>query len=100
MKFFGVLDKEDYATLMSHVIPPVVPPEHTSKVLALIPDYRKLERLLNYEFRDKSLLLQAVTHPSCLTNTMTDCYQKLEFLGDAVLGNYWIIIILRLSSAN
>lgn len=87
MKYFGILQKEDYASLMSHKITQSVKPER-GKVLAMIPDYKKLESLLNYEFRDKALLLQALTHPSCLTNQLTDCYQKLEFIGDAVLGNY------------
>ncbi len=50
---------------------------------------RKLELLLEYTFNDQSLLLQAVTHPSYLhevgLNGRGD-YQRLEFLGDAVLG--------------
>lgn len=88
MKYFGILQKEDYTTLMLHRISSPVKPEHKYKILDMIPDYRKLEGLLNYEFRDKALLLQALTHPSCFTNQLTDCYQKLEFIGDAVLGNY------------
>lgn len=46
---------------------------------------RDLERILGYTFRDKSFLLQAVTHPSFTANKFTDYYQRLEFLGDAVL---------------
>jgi hypothetical protein len=45
-----------------------------------------LERRLDYKFRDRSFLLQAVTHASYSANRVTDCYQRLEFLGDAVLG--------------
>lgn len=44
-----------------------------------------LERRLDYRFRDPSFLLQAVTHASYSANRVTDCYQRLEFLGDAVL---------------
>ncbi|XP_021927095.1 endoribonuclease Dicer-like isoform X2 [Zootermopsis nevadensis] len=44
-----------------------------------------LERRLDYKFRDRSFLLQAVTHASYSANRATDCYQRLEFLGDAVL---------------
>lgn len=49
----------------------------------------KLELLLEYTFKDKSLLLQAVTHPSYLHEAgahLGGDYQRLEFLGDAVLG--------------
>lgn len=45
-----------------------------------------LERRLGYKFRDHSFLLQAITHASYSSNRVTDCYQRLEFLGDAVLG--------------
>lgn len=45
-----------------------------------------LERRLDYKFRDRSFLLQAITHSSYSVNRVTDCYQRLEFLGDAVLG--------------
>ena len=30
-------------------------------------------------------MLQAFTHASYYPNRLTDCYQRLEFLGDAVL---------------
>lgn len=45
-----------------------------------------LESRLGYKFRDRSFLLQAITHASYSNNRITDCYQRLEFLGDAVLG--------------
>ncbi|KAK3862621.1 hypothetical protein Pcinc_031533 [Petrolisthes cinctipes] len=44
----------------------------------------RLEEKINYKFRDKSFIVQAVTHSSFRQN-VTDCYQRLEFLGDAVL---------------
>ncbi len=40
---------------------------------------------LNWQFQDRKLLLQALTHASYTRNRVTDCYQRLEFLGDAVL---------------
>lgn len=40
---------------------------------------------LNWQFVDQKLLLQALTHASYARNRVTDCYQRLEFLGDAVL---------------
>jgi hypothetical protein len=55
-----------------------------------------LERRLDYKFRDRSFLLQAVTHASYTPNRVTDCYQRLEFLGDAVLGTAKIsYLVLR-----
>uniref|UniRef100_A0A061QLI9 Putative dicer-2 n=1 Tax=Cupiennius salei TaxID=6928 RepID=A0A061QLI9_CUPSA len=45
----------------------------------------RFEKKINYKFNDKALLLQAFTHPSYFYNEITDCFQRLEFLGDAVL---------------
>lgn len=48
---------------------------------------QRLEEAIGHEFRDRALLERAVTHPS-LTQDRTDGlqnYQRLEFLGDAVL---------------
>ncbi|KAJ8753073.1 hypothetical protein K2173_011841 [Erythroxylum novogranatense] len=44
-----------------------------------------LESLLNYSFRDPSLLLEALTHGSYMFPDIPRCYQRLEFLGDSVL---------------
>ncbi|CAN8000648.1 unnamed protein product, partial [Ixodes hexagonus] len=44
-----------------------------------------VEKALGYTFADRSFLLQAVTHASYYKNRLTDCYQRLEFLGDAVI---------------
>ena len=46
--------------------------------------HKQLQQLFE-PIRDKSLLLQALTHASYAKNRVTDCYQRLEFLGDAVL---------------
>lgn len=44
------------------------------------------EETIKYKFQDKMFLLQALTHASYQYNTLApDCYQRLEFLGDAVL---------------
>ncbi|KAJ6837174.1 endoribonuclease Dicer-like protein 4-like isoform X1 [Iris pallida] len=47
-------------------------------------DLDELEKLLAYRFKHKGLLLQAFIHPSYNKHS-GGCYQKLEFLGDAVL---------------
>ncbi len=47
-----------------------------------------LEQALGHTFRDKSLLVTAMTHPSALTSeqAVKHSNQRLEFLGDRVLG--------------
>lgn len=48
----------------------------------------QFEQIIKYHFKDKSLLITALTHPSySLQNErITSNYQRLEFLGDAVLS--------------
>jgi ribonuclease-3 len=51
-------------------------------------DYKPLEERLSYKFKDKSLLLQSLTHRSYLNEHSDYEYEhneRLEFLGDAVL---------------
>ncbi len=50
-------------------------------------DLARLEAILDYDFRDQSLLALALTHPSVAQEDegMTQHNQRLEFLGDAVL---------------
>ncbi|EDO35651.1 predicted protein, partial [Nematostella vectensis] len=43
------------------------------------------EKRIGYEFSNKLYLIQALTHASYSQNRLTDCYQRLEFLGDALL---------------
>ncbi|KAG5551039.1 hypothetical protein RHGRI_009466 [Rhododendron griersonianum] len=44
---------------------------------------RAVEKLLDYSFKDKRLLEEALTHPSY---TDSASYQRLEWLGDSALG--------------
>src|SRR5574344_2906762 len=45
----------------------------------------ELEKILGYAFRNEHLLNQALTHSSC-SSKLSDNYERLEFLGDRVLG--------------
>jgi ribonuclease III len=47
---------------------------------------KQLQSLIGYTFKDESLLNTALTHRSCLNEPgVTESYERLEFLGDAVL---------------
>ncbi|KAL9694828.1 hypothetical protein quinque_014113 [Culex quinquefasciatus] len=65
--------------LLTHAPNPEKSLEH------LLDGYSAFEDSLGYRFQDRSYLLQAMTHASYCPNRLTDCYQRLEFLGDAVL---------------
>ena len=49
---------------------------------------QKLEEKIGYRFRDPELLLTALTHSSFANERHGDCrsYERLEFLGDSILG--------------
>jgi len=44
-----------------------------------------VEEILGYSFKERSFLVQALTHASYTSNELTESYERLEFLGDAVL---------------
>ena len=41
---------------------------------------------INYEFKNKELLVTAITHPSFNDSSRKNNYERLEFLGDRVIG--------------
>ena len=51
-------------------------------------DVEELETRIGHSFRDRQLIKRALTHVSALksTSARVDSYQRLEFLGDRVLG--------------
>ncbi|MBR5094731.1 MAG: ribonuclease III [Oscillospiraceae bacterium] len=51
---------------------------------------QELEKKIGYEFRDRSLLMTALTHSSYANERHGDgreSYERLEFLGDSILGH-------------
>lgn len=54
----------------------------------------ELESLIGYRFRNRTLLLEAMTHPSLGSNPDRETYQRLEFLGDAILD---ALVVMYLS---
>jgi len=62
-----------------------IPPEVGHDAHVFDPEeQQKIEELVGYKFKNRKLLMQAFTHAS-MVNTNSPCYQRLEFLGDAVL---------------
>jgi dsRNA-specific ribonuclease len=61
----------------------------------LPPHFTQAEALLDYNFQNPSLLIESLTHPSLASDFSTPSYQRLEFLGDAVLD---MLIIRKLAS--
>ena len=45
----------------------------------------RCEQRIGYQFKDQSLLKRSLTHSSC-AGTRLECNERMEFLGDAVLG--------------
>lgn len=58
---------------------PTVEPPYNATVIGT------LEHMVGHDFRCPTLLIQAVTHPTACHITKVTSYQRLEYLGDAVL---------------
>lgn len=83
-------DGQLYQTVYGYWAAPKSPllqniPDPYSTLDLLLDGYTAFEAELGYVFNDRAYLLQAMTHASYSPNRLTDCYQRLEFLGDAVL---------------
>lgn len=47
----------------------------------------RIQQIIGYEFHDKSLVRAAITHPSAVEGQpVSSSYERLEFLGDSVVG--------------
>ncbi|XP_062563406.1 endoribonuclease Dcr-2-like [Armigeres subalbatus] len=55
------------------------------EVDGFLKNHERIEKKPGYRTKDRTYLLQALTHASFPTNRITGSYQQLEFLGDAVL---------------
>lgn len=55
------------------------------KGMALPTDFQPLEELLGYVFQEKALLVEAMTHPSYNVGGTVAGFDRLEFIGDAIL---------------
>lgn len=66
---------------------------HAPSDATLPPHIEPLEDLIGYRFNKKSLLIEAMTHASFVTDMERRSLERLEFIGDAVLDN---IIVTRM----
>lgn len=65
LKYFGVLSNENLEALF-HEIPSRGSSCSITSIQQLLPEYRNIERLCNYEFKNKAYLLQVRTYFSKL----------------------------------
>ncbi|XP_010508890.1 PREDICTED: ribonuclease 3-like protein 2 [Camelina sativa] len=66
----------------NNALSPSVPPPSVP-VSPEMESMEAVEKILNYKFRNKSLLKEALTHTSC---TDHPSYERLEFVGDSAIG--------------
>ena len=63
---------------------------HLAEKLALAED------ILGHTFTDRNLLRSAITHPSAVEGEpVSACYERLEFLGDSILGSVVALALFR-----
>nr|AUH15437.1 dicer-like 1 protein [Dimocarpus longan] len=81
MKWIGIQIESDPEEIGVPIKPSYVP----ENILRSI-DFDALEGALNFKFNDQGLLVEAITHASRPSSGVS-CYQRLEFVGDAVLDH-------------
>ena len=64
---------------------PSMPPTDTDVINHMLSQVAIVQKVISYQFHNQLLLIEAMTHMSYSHNNITDCYQRLEFLGDAIL---------------
>ena len=96
--FFGITIGEGCCWNTAYVpqLPKVHPRMHEpeEKVLELLATER-VEQVIGYKFRYPAVLVEAMSHASAQNSIA--CYQRLEYLGDAILD---FLIIRRLFQIN
>ncbi|XP_057785213.1 endoribonuclease Dicer homolog 1-like [Salvia miltiorrhiza] len=81
MRWTGIDIDFDLKEINYSIVPNSVP----DNILRTV-DFDALEKVLNMQFSDKGLLVEAITHASRPSSGVS-CYQRLEFVGDAVLDH-------------
>lgn len=81
---FGIIP-ENFIDAYKHKPNPDYDQYNNVNFSCVLPGFNILENRIGYTFKNKHLLIQALTHPTYQLG-ITECYQRLEFLGDAILG--------------
>ncbi|KAK8288841.1 hypothetical protein V6Z11_D07G147800 [Gossypium hirsutum] len=81
MKWIGIQVESDPDEMDSIVKPSNVPESILRSV-----NFEALEGALKIEFKNRAVLVEAITHASRPSSGVS-CYQRLEFVGDAVLDH-------------
>ncbi|CAH1636516.1 unnamed protein product [Spodoptera littoralis] len=73
--------------LHRHVSTAITDKKTTPEDVNFLLNYTRndVETILNYKFNDPTFLLEALSHASYIRNRVTRSYERLEFLGDAIL---------------
>ncbi|KAF9546000.1 hypothetical protein EC957_010275 [Mortierella hygrophila] len=92
----GIHIWDDFASASSQTDDPLHPPYPLAtpfKEDPLLGDLDNVENSIGYQFSDRRLLVEALTHATA-NKPRTPCYQRLEFLGDSILdmlvADYWV----------
>lgn len=88
LRFFHILPPQS-GTNRPDALVARLPAATDAGIDALLLNHQAIEATLNYTFRDRGWLLQALTHPSYADNTHTDCNQRLAFVGEALCD--WLL---------
>ncbi|KAF0991037.1 hypothetical protein HZS_5115 [Henneguya salminicola] len=67
-----------------------------SKIDEIILDINCVEKIINYDFKNKNIIAQAITHSSAIIDRFQQSYERLEFIGDTIIG-FLILLYLYLS---
>ncbi|XP_045498782.1 endoribonuclease Dicer isoform X2 [Colias croceus] len=89
LEWMKVIPPEDNFIQYLHktVSTPIKEEKISEKEVDVLLNYTrdKIENILDYKFNDPCFLLEALSHPSYIRNRYTRSYERLEFLGDAIL---------------
>lgn len=94
IEWLGIPIRTDNKTPLNFFAAPKSPASHSPdehcKLNRLLDGYDTVEKMLLYNFCDKTYLLQAFSHESFSSNDICPNYKSLDFVGDAIL-NYIIV---------
>ncbi|KII72141.1 Endoribonuclease dcr-1 [Thelohanellus kitauei] len=96
----NILENDDISKKLSTIN------QLTKEFEALVFDYPNIESIMNdicsvekiikYNFTNKNIIAQALTHISSINDQTQRSYERLEFLGDAIIG-FIVVLYLYLS---